>query len=275
MSTPFRDALALRPTGEGSFAADLGTRWTIGPKAHGGILLALCAAAARLAHAGDGHEPVAVSASFLAPPDPGPVTLDTELVKRGRTVSVVEVVLRQDGRPAVRATVTLGRIEDGAALLPPAPSRLAVTPPPAAIDVAGTAMAAAMTLAGACDLRLDPAGAPFVHGGTDPTAELALWVRPHGEDPDLLFALMAADVAPPVTLNLGRAGWAPTVQLTAYLRGRPAPGWLRVAVSSTSVGDRWFDEDAVVLDSAGSLVCHSRQLALVPPPDAAGPGGAG
>jgi len=67
-----------------------------------------------------------------------------------------------------------------------------------------------------------------------------------------------------VTLNLGRLGWAPTVQLTALLRGRPAPGWLRVQMSTSKVGATWFDGDATVIDANGALVCQARQLALAP-----------
>ncbi|MGH3530685.1 MAG: acyl-CoA thioesterase domain-containing protein, partial [Mycobacterium sp.] len=44
------------------FEGELNKHWTIGPKVHGGAMLALCANAARTAH-GDGVEPVAVSGS--------------------------------------------------------------------------------------------------------------------------------------------------------------------------------------------------------------------
>jgi hypothetical protein len=54
------------------------------------------------------------------------------------------------------------------------------------------------------------------------------------------------------------------VQLTALLRGRPAPGWLRVESQSSTVANPWFDEDVTVIDAAGRLVCQARQLALSP-----------
>ncbi len=54
----------------------------------------------------------------------------------------------------------------------------------------------------------------------------------------------------------------PTVQLTAHLRSRPAPGWLRIQVESRAVHGMWFDSDATVVDSTGRLVCQARQLAL-------------
>lgn len=264
MSASFSTAMRLQPRGDGIFGAELSPAWTIGPKAHGGVLLALCATTARAALDAPGAQPIAVSASYLSPPDPGAVELVTQLVKRGRSVSVVDVQLRSRGRAAVRATVTLGRPDDGAPLRA-APAALTPAEPPAdAIDVGASPMASVITLASVCDLRLDRSTAAFAEGRVDGEAELRLWVRPHGEHPDVLFALMASDVSPPVTLNLGRGGWAPTVQLTAYLRAAPAPGWLRVQMASACVGGTWFEEDATVLDSTGALVCQSRQLAMVP-----------
>ena len=92
------------------------------------------------------------------------------------------------------------------------------------------------------------------------------WVRPRGVAPDVLFALMCGDVSAPVSFAVNRTGWAPTVQLTAYLRGLPADGWLRVVCTCMQIGQDWFDEDHTVVDSAGRIVVQSRQLAMVPAP---------
>ena len=78
------------------------------------------------------------------------------------------------------------------------------------------------------------------------------------------FAMMAADMSPPVAMNRGHFGWAPTVQMTTYLRRRPAPGWLRIIATTHEIGGRMFDEDQLVLDSTGAVVAQSRQLALIP-----------
>ena len=64
----FADAMVLHQTEHG-FDANLNEHWTIGPKIHGGVMLALCAKAAREAYGS--FEPVAVSADFLAAPTPG------------------------------------------------------------------------------------------------------------------------------------------------------------------------------------------------------------
>jgi hypothetical protein len=93
---------------------------------------------------------------------------------------------------------------------------------------------------------------------------IQIWARPRQTAPDILFALMCGDVSPPVAFAVGRRGWAPTVQLTAYLRGLPADGWLRVMATTTQIGQDWFDEDHLVVDSQGRIIVQTRQLALVP-----------
>ena len=111
---------------------------------------------------------------------------------------------------------------------------------------------------------MDRESATFLDRRTDGPLTLKLWARPIDEQPDPYFALLAGDLSMPVTFNLGRFGWSPTVQLTALLRARPAPGWLRIHVTCQAVHGQWFDEDATVIDAAGRLVCQARQLALTP-----------
>jgi hypothetical protein len=93
---------------------------------------------------------------------------------------------------------------------------------------------------------------------------IQMWARPRGVAPDALFALMCGDLSAPVTFAVDRTGWAPTIQLTAFLRGLPADGWLRIIATCTEIGHDWFDEDHTVVDSLGRLVVQARQLALVP-----------
>jgi hypothetical protein len=314
---PFRSALDLEPRGDGRYAAVLGRDWTVGPKAHGGLLLALLVRAgiARLGTEGplagpsvgtegslaglsigtegslagpsigtkgslagpsigtegppagpsiDGNgrepDPLTIAADFLRAPGAGPVELHTEVLKLGRTVSVVAIRLLQDERAMLAGTVSAGRLPEDAPQwvdLPDMPAE----PPADAIDPStGTVFG----LAGSCDLRFDSATAAYARGETAPPV-LRGWVRPLGEEPDPLFALLAGDVLPPTVFNVtGRMGWAPTVQLTGLLRARPAPGWLRLESRSRVVAGPWFDEDTTVVDASGRLVCQARQLALAP-----------
>ena len=56
-----------------------------------------------------------------------------------------------------------------------------------------------------------------------------------GREPDPLMLLLAVDTLPPVSFDLGLPGWAPTLELTAHVRARPAPGWLRVRTSTRNL----------------------------------------
>ena len=284
-STRFTDAMALTLVSsddtDGSvcsvFAGELNEHWTIGPKVHGGAMLALCANAAKTTMGGqersdrglgeEGLEPIAVSGSFLWAPDPGPLQVVTTLRKRGRRVSVVDVELRQGDRTAVRTVITLGSPEAPhvAPLLSVNPVVPLMTPdPPPGLEPIGPGhpMADIVHLAHGCDIRpsLTTMG-PRADGGP-PVIEY--WVRPKEGSPDVLFALLCGDVSAPVTFGVNRMGWAPTVQLTAYLRAVPADGWLRVMCTTTQIGQEWFDEDHVVVDCEGRIIVQSRQLAMVP-----------
>ena len=264
-STLFTDAMALTQAGDGVYDGELNEHWTIGPKVHGGAMLALCANAARTAHGGPA-QPIAVTGSFLWAPDPGRMRLGTTVRKRGRRVSLIDVELTQGDRTAVRASVTLGEPEHH---VPPLLSVNTVVPlmtpePPPGIEPIGPGhpMADIVHLAAGCDIRpsLTTYG-PRSDGGP-PVIEM--WVRPRDTAPDVLFALLCGDVSAPVTFAVDRTGWAPTVQLTAYLRGMPADGWLRVICTTMQIGQDWFDEDHIVVDCEGRIIVQTRQLAMVP-----------
>jgi hypothetical protein len=112
------------------------------------------------------------------------------------------------------------------------------------------------------DVRLDPATVPFHGNHGDPLIRGWMALR-DGSPADAHALLLAVDVAPPTVFRLGLMGWAPTVELSALVRARPAPGWLAFEASATVVAGGWFDENATVWDSTGRVVAQARQLALV------------
>jgi len=283
-STSFVDAMKLtQVSSDGDmavFEGELNEHWTIGPKVHGGAMLALCANAARTAFGaggqersdrgsgsgGGGVEPIAVSGNFLWAPDPGPLRVVTTIRKRGRRVSLVEVELNQGHRTALRAAMTMAEPEHHAPpLLSVNPVVPLMTPePPPGLEPIGPGhpMADVVHLAHGCDIR--PSLTTFAPRADGGPPMIEYWVRPKEGSPDVLFALLCGDVSAPVTMGVNRSGWAPTVQLTAYLRGMPADGWLRVMCTTMQIGQEWFDEDHVVVDCEGRIIVQSRQLALVP-----------
>jgi Thioesterase-like superfamily len=280
VSSSFTDAMKLRPLADGAYAGELNNIWTIGPKLHGGAMLALCAAAAREAHGG-GVQPISVSANYLSAPTPGEMRLDTFVRKRGRRVSVVDVELvgseeqkagdersREEQKAAVHAVVTLGEPEH---LVPPllssnpVVSLMAPEPPPDVAPIGpGHPMYGTVNYWQSVEIRPLMSTVPDGPSPNGRPPVIQIWARPRDAAPDILFALMCGDVSMPVAFAVGRRGWAPTVQLTAYLRGLPADGWLRVLATTTQIGQDWFDEDHLVVDCEGRIIVQTRQLALVP-----------
>ncbi|MEV4240372.1 thioesterase family protein [Nocardia sp. NPDC049737] len=247
--------------------------WTIGPKVHGGTMVAASAAAAtRWLRASDpalvGMAPIAASSDFLGAPEPGEVEYEVHIRKVGRQICLVDVNLVQSGRTLVRTAFTFGHLDDADPIYAQQHADMPIEPPADAIGYRDSSMGKIVHVARGAELFIDREWARFLDGAKG-EPRLRLWMRPfEGDQRDadiaMYFAIMSADMSPPVPQNLGQFGWAPTVQMTTYLRRRPAPGWLRIIATSHEVGARMFDEDQLILDSTGAVVAQSRQLALVP-----------
>lgn len=252
--------------------------WTVGDKLHGGTMVAASASAAvhrlRVAHPDSADMfPIAASTDFLGAPDPGEVEFEVRIRKTGRQICLIDADLVQGGRCLVHSTFTLGHLDAG----DPAYRREVVGDMPAEPSADAiwyepdSPMGRLVHVAQGASVAIDPTWARFL-AREQGTPRLRLWIRPRAgdeSDPDVAayFAMMAGDMSPPVPANLlGHTGWAPTVQLTTYLRRRPAPGWLRIIATAQEIGGRMFDEDQVVLDSTGAVVAQTRQLALIPLP---------
>jgi acyl-coenzyme A thioesterase PaaI-like protein len=266
-------ALTARPGEEGVFDGRLTDDWLIGAGVNGGLLLAACGHALSRVFEADGHpDPFSISAYYLAASRPGPMTLRTEVLRRGRTMSTGAVSLGQgaeDGAPVerIRALATygdLGALPDDVRTTATAP----VLPPVEDCLPSGMAPAAlrgSASLLDRLDLRLDPACAGWAVGRPSGRGFLQGWLRlADGRQPDPLMLLLAVDALPPVTFDLGLPGWAPTLELTAHVRAVPAPGWLKVVHRTRNFAGGLMEEDAEVWDEAGRLVAQSRQLARAP-----------
>ena len=267
------EALTLAPLGEpGSYGAELGAGWLIGNAVNGGLLMALAgrALSVELARACSHPDPFAVSAYYLSASTPA-----RDPAHRGAPhrplVSTGQVALTQPGADGtdverVRVLATYGDLDTVAhevrtTAVPPD------LPPPErclrAADAPPTFLRHAAML-DRLDLRLDPATAGWAAGRPSGLGQIRGWLRlADGREPDPLMLLLAADALPPVAFDLGLSGWTPTLELTVHVRARPAPGWLRIGLTTRNVAGGLLEEDAEVWDSGGRLVAQSRQLARV------------
>jgi acyl-CoA thioesterase len=257
----FDNATAVTREGGGlRGAVDAG--WTIGGRPNGGYLLALATRAA-LQAARQPH-PLAVSAQFVSPPSPGPAELEITVLRAGRSVDSLRVALHQDGQPRLEALVSAGSLERGEQ-----PVWAAAAGPPELAPVEDCVRGqpelpwgVRVPILEHLDVRLDPSSVGWLKG--DPSGSLRMlgWVRfVDGRPVDPLALLQAADALPPASFELGIVGWAPTVQMSVWLRSLPADGWLRCMVHGSLLEGGRFDEQVEVWDERGRLVAQGHQLA--------------
>lgn len=275
LDSEFDRALALTVTdAEGSHGANLDPGWRIGNAVNGGLLLSLAGTALRrqLSQDGGHPDPFAISAYYLSPAVPGPATVRTQTLRRGRSVSTGEVsIYQQDtqGREVerLRALATYGNLDEVVGDV-----QTSSTPPEmpgpdhcvSADQAAPPSFLKHAAMLQRLDLRLDPSTSGWAVGKPSGRGHINGWLRlPDGREPDPIMLLLAVDALPPVAFELGVAGWTPTLELSVHVRAKPAPGWLQIALSTRNYAGGFMEEDAEVWDSTGRLVAQSRQLARV------------
>jgi acyl-coenzyme A thioesterase PaaI-like protein len=271
---------------------------TAPPAVNGGVMIATVLRAvldcSPLPH------PVATSAHFLRVARLAPAEIHVTWLKKGRTAATARATLIQDSEPVLEATVTTGTVPvsrpapvpmsviaadaaggtgvlaaDGAPAAPAGNGELTwtggppeVPPIEECVDLGpwrGTmAPDGTAGYAGQIMMLFDPAVIGWA--GHEPNGQPEMrgyFGLREDRHPDALLLALAVDGLPPVVFGLGATGWAPTVELTMYMRMVPSPGPLRVAARSRHVSGGWFDEEAEVWDAADNLVAQSRQMARV------------
>ncbi|WP_327697846.1 thioesterase family protein [Streptomyces sp. NBC_00459] len=260
-------AVTRRATGV--YDTELSAGWTIINAVNGGYLLAVLGRA--LADALPHGDPFSVSAHYLTASRPGPAVVRTDVVRTGRSLSTGTASLFQyddEGQEVERIRVLasygdLDTLPDDVRTTaePPAlpPMDQCFGPQDAPAPVPGSSAIADRLM-----LKLDPATLGWALGAPSGKGEMRSWFGlADGRDADPLALLLAVDALPPTAFEIGLSGWVPTVELTVHVRCRPAPGPLRVSITTRNLAGGFLEEDAEVWDSADRLVAQSRQLASV------------
>ncbi len=260
---------AVEPTGDDRFEVQVSSSWNIGDNPNGGYLTAIALQAIR--RLGDplaGHvDPVSVTTHYLRPGSGGiPGEVMTGLTRAGRTVTTGRATLIQDGKPRIEVMASMGDLSGGSGhdhemtIAPPAD----MPPPDRCVERDGLEQGVKLFIARRIDLRVHP---DMAAAGASDTAETLGWIRfADGREPDTLGLTLFADAfAPSIFTRLGRVGWVPTIELTAHVRRRPAPGWVQGRFVTEDLQDGRMIEDGWLWDSTGALVARSRQLAMLLP----------
>jgi hypothetical protein len=261
----FSAVSGLTPLSEHRYSAHISPEWTIAERPNGGYLLAMLG---RAAVAATPHPHVlAASAHYVRSPEPGPVEIEVEPLRIGRTASQVRARMVQDGRGTVEALITASTVPDsdtkpywtgGVPALWPNGYADSIRIPgrsPSGFRVA---------MADHVELRIDPETLGFASGRPRGIGELRGWLAlPDGEPFDPFSLVFAVDAFPPATFDVEVSGWVPTLELTVYVRALPVPGPVRVLQKAQLVDGQRVDEACYIWDSADRLVAQGTQLAGV------------
>ncbi len=262
VSTPHAFDLETRVEAVASnrYGATVTDRWNAlngGP--NGGYALAFCLRA--LSNEMPFPDPLVVSASFMRPVEKGQAEIHTEMLRTGRRMATGEAQLIQGGKPAVHTVASFADLElgQGPSLVNGEPPALG--PPDDLVDLAEGLSMPELTLLDRVEYRMTHKP-DWLTANSDGDPKAEFWMRfKDGRDADTLSLPMLADAFAPVVVAMGALSF--TVQLTAHVRARPAPGWLACRAESRFVFGGYHEEDFEIWDSEGKLVAQSRQLGLI------------
>jgi acyl-CoA thioesterase len=254
--TWFDRTTAVHRRSPGTYVADLDESWSSLTGIHGGSMLAM---AVRAAEDGEPGRPVrTVTASFVRPGRPGPAVLRVEPVRRGRSLTTLDVVLEQQDRPVLTARATLVDRRPGLPWERVEPSGIA--PVEACVPLEPPAEAGLVPHFDHATARLDPAHVPFSRSAD---ARVGGHVRPLEPRPiDTPWLAMILDWFPPAPFTrLDPPAGGVSIDLTVHVhRTRPPLAeheWLEGSFRADASHGGLALEHGRIADGDGTLLAES------------------
>lgn len=267
MELSFAEQTAVETQTDGTYVGTIPSRWDIAGIVNGGLVLSMALRA--MADRVDKPDPLSLNAHFARPAQPGPVAIEVDLGRQGRTLSTVSGVLRQDGKELLRTTATFGDFDtlDGPSL--PQRGRPDIAPFDRCERAFGEAPPGEFfppPFVNRFEIHHDPRYGGFQRGQPAGDPIMAGWMALNDQEAlDAAALTLFADAMPPTIFNTDLPiGWAPTIELTVHFRQRPKSTRLAVHYSSDFVFGGLFSGDVELWDPEAGLIVEGRQLALLP-----------
>ncbi|MDH4169309.1 MAG: thioesterase family protein [Acidimicrobiia bacterium] len=262
----FDHDVAVTKLGPGRYRAEMFEHWWVVAGPNGGIVAAVLANAMTHELDDPARQLRTITVHYPAAAEAGPVELQVAVERMGRSVATLGARLIQDGRLIALATAAFSPAWTSPVtfsdLVPP-------QAPPAStlVDRREHQQDFIPPVAFNWDTRWTDQNAAFGGGGP---AVLRAWIRtaePRVVDPLALTAI--CDALPPAVFVRSRERMAaPTVELTVHIRAQlPHPSLapddhVLAECNTATVAEGFLDEDVRVWAADGTLLAHSRQLAL-------------
>ena len=278
---------ALRADGEraGRYRVDVDARWICPTVPHGGLMAALAARAMATELAVPDQRLRSLTAVFAAPVPAGPVTVDVEVLRRGRSMSQAKATVHGEGATSGHTTLAVfGGPRAGFAFTDPT---MPAVPPPSDCpsfrdeppDGEGP-----VTVPFWDQVEGRPAmgHAPWDDYVPD-RSDCATWYRfdqpPRGADGalDPLALVTLCDTMPAsVEERMGPGQpdwWGPSTDLTVHLLGESRAEWVLAAMRAHRAGDGYASVEVMLWDPDVGLVAYGTQVMFFtfpggpPPPE--------
>lgn len=284
MGNPFVEAVTVQPAAPGQYTAHLDDVWNLRPLPQGGIVTAVAVAAMARELGVDGHTPRTLHTTFAAQVAHGPLQVDVEILRRGRSMSHARAEVSNPGSGRGHLTTAIfGSRRDGFSftdleppgVIPdPADCPSFREPPPPEFSFYMAPMPFWDRLVEGRAVIGHPPWEEYVPN----RAERAMWYRfddsPVLDDGalDPLALIVLADTMPGAVGEMvgrqGRLWFAPSVDLTVHLLGRCESEWVLAHNRARFAGDGYASADMALWDCGNDggnvprLVAYATQLFL-------------
>jgi acyl-CoA thioesterase len=256
------------------FDADVSPDWRAGRGPHGGYLAAMLLRALTETVADEQRAPRSLTIHYARAPEPGPVQIHTAIERAGRSLSTLSARMEQDGRLMALALASFSVpwhapeiSEEPLPDVEPAEPRIDAPRPPHP-----------MAPPFARHIEFQPRiGTPPFAGAQAPM-EIGGWLALAELRPldTLALAFFSDALFSPPFIRLSEPAVTPTIDLTIHFRASLAPSsnpetelgeHCFARFHSTVLHEGFFEEDGVIWAPDGTVLVHSRQLAIVMPID--------
>ena len=261
----FHEDIILREVSSGVFGTEIIEDYWIIVGPNGGDLGALLTNAGEMHLGLETHQLRSMTIHYLTPPKLGPVDISVTTIRSGRSVTFLRFEMIQNSEIVLVATglwaSSNNGIESPQIVMPevpdpedcPVPIRLTDSP---------------TRLHEKWEIR--SVNQAFGVLTENNASHMRWWIRPKETSPISSALLVAAADAlpPPIFFHSDTVKMAPTVDLTIHVRAEinsvkwgPA-AWLLAEFVTNHASGGFIEEDGLIWNNDGTLLCMSRQLAL-------------
>jgi acyl-CoA thioesterase len=264
LDSKFLRDTAVRQLEPGLYEGSVSRDWWIVFGPNGGFVAALLVRAIEAAIDDPERLPRSLTIHYTAAPKEGPVQIRTTIERTGRSVSTVSARMEQDGKLITLATAAFSRPRSRAYEFdltdrPEVPAPEEIEPVAAHPELP--------PFARQWEVRPAIGGPPF-QGREEAVA--GGWIRPLEETPidGALVAQLTDAWIPAVFQRLTEPNAVPTIDLTIHFRADlPLPAdHVLCRFQSRYARGGFVEEDGEIWSRDGTLIAHSRQLALLQGP---------